>query len=330
MNETITLPQWLTSSLPAPTMYSVSTTVTLEGGTDIRIAQEHAGPIIASISGDSLLRFTSIKVGQIILSVNGYIVTDAEQATALIRRVSPGKPLTLIACDAPKTPYYKVIPAPRLKGHPGLSFAPTRGHCLVQVSRVFERGPFGGNGALKPGDIVLAVNGVPVSKTEQADRALRTAARDGPITLIYAIDVSRLCRRIFKEANLYGMKLIQVGRSNNYNLVLPGEVNVPLQYNFETQQLGCPSGVQPDLVSLNLDYVSKFKSHAVPFMKRFNRLMEKEMLNLEEEVCCAVWNFQLSRGQRLQHHFDDSNNCAILLSKTNRSPLVNSQSSRAA
>ena len=50
------------------------------------------------------------------------------------------------------------------------------------------------NKYVRTGDIVLAVNGIPVSKPEEADRALRFPQADGLVTVLHTIDIN--CFRV--------------------------------------------------------------------------------------------------------------------------------------
>lgn len=167
-------------------------------GFSLKKQSKKASLSISSLSETSPLRGTSIRPsgGQLLLSVNG----DPElpsAATAVDMIASSSSKLRFLVCEQPASLCVQVVAAPFFKHSPGINFSSTRGRTLVTVSKIIQRR--GSSAAfaskaqyLHPGDIVLAVNGIPVSKPEEADRALRMPLADGSVTVLHTIDMAWL------------------------------------------------------------------------------------------------------------------------------------------
>ena len=166
--------------------------------------QQHESAIrITGLTETSPLHGSAIRsrpggAGQLLLAVNGNPdMSNAAAAAKLIAKSTQrGTVLKLLICEDPGASCLHVIAAPSWKHSPGINFGSTRGRTLVTISKIFQRGPFTGNPHLNQGDIVLAVNGIPVSKPEEADRALRTpmasSEDNATMTVLHVLNVQAL------------------------------------------------------------------------------------------------------------------------------------------
>lgn len=167
-------------------------------GFSLKKHSKKASLSISSLSDTSPLRGTAIRPlgGQLLLSINGNPeISNASDAVDMI--ASSNSKLKFLVCEEPSSLCVQVVAAPFFKHSPGINFSSTRGRTLVTVSKIFKRR--GASAAfasktqyLHPGDIVLAVNGIPVSKPEEADRALRMPLADGSVTVLHTIDMGWL------------------------------------------------------------------------------------------------------------------------------------------
>lgn len=97
--------------------------------------------------------------------------------------------------------YVEVAPTSRI--NPGLSFSSALDRSLVTIGEVFVKLD---KTRLRSGDIVLAVNGVPVWKPEQADAEQLKAARNAKSLVLYCVDFDGLCDEIARYAKTTNKK----------------------------------------------------------------------------------------------------------------------------
>jgi sulfur carrier protein ThiS len=156
-------------------------------------------------------------IDQIVVSINGSIVRNSYHADCLLDNTNLNDNYTIISRDVVSAPFCKlIIGTNNANNNPGISFSSTRDETLVQVSRILSNGAFDttskqSTSSIRIGDIVLAVNGYPVSTTEQAYRALQLSkltkdinttqnnSTTNNIISIYAVDITQLRCSILRE-----------------------------------------------------------------------------------------------------------------------------------
>ena len=132
-----------------------------------------------------------MKAGLLCLAVDGNPVSTKSQAVAGIKNAASTVALTVAARSSGA--FCRTVVAKSSDRNPGVNFAPARAHCLVQLSRVFPNGPW--NGLCREDEIVLAVNGTPVSSREEALQAL-SSAQESQITTLYLLDATAYRQRV--------------------------------------------------------------------------------------------------------------------------------------
>jgi len=262
---------------------------------------------VGKIHEDGSLKNTELKVGQTVLAINSTAVLNPEQAGSLVGASGPEVFITSLCAPTTKDPpFCKLVSAPTSREHPGISFDSSRKRCLVQVARVFSHGPFAGS-VLRQGDIVLAVNGVPVSKPEEAEQVLLQSL-NLPNTVLYVVDMAEYRRSILTE-----LQTTQSFRNNRLERI---------KSNSGDQRVCLKTGAA-ELTNLEVDYEKQYffdsKSHGfcgtrsrgprgrryqktytrfvLPFLEAFNSRMEERMLILEEAVFCEAWNHGISNTE---------------------------------
>jgi len=317
----------LANAFPMPIVHTVTITKPVNGPVGIRYKGQ-VEPDITNITKSSPLQGTVLRPGLVILAVNGVKVTPNVSVGDMIKRVPGGAALTFVCREQPtkESPFFKTIVAPSWKHHPGVAFAATRGETLVQVSRVFQKGPFTKKG-LNVGDIVLAINGAPVSKVYQADQYLQWS-RQEPLVILHVADIAAIRKYVHHKTGTKVMSLKELDgtedlkrgafgkfflgknfadyQTDNYSHALFVHKNCKTFANFDTntQHISDPekyshlttdmeftngnlSTVHSHKVELEQDYVHK----VIPYMKKFNDIMDQEMSYLEEAVACETYQY---------------------------------------
>ena len=193
MSSTVTYP----SSFCVEEVELIKSKPSMKVGFSVRKHSKTAALSISSLSETSPLRGTAIRPsgGQLLLSINGN--PELPTASTAVDMIASSSKLKFLICEQPSSSCVQVVAAPFFKHSPGINFSSTRGRTLVTVSKIIQRR--GASAAfaskkqyLHPGDIVLAVNGIPVSKPEEADRALRMPLANGAVTVLHTIDMGWL------------------------------------------------------------------------------------------------------------------------------------------
>jgi len=263
----------------------------------------------------------ALAVGQSVLAIDNVPVRDSKHAARLVRD-SVGPTVALTTCQAVAAqqlpPFTKMVAAPLLQQqHPGVVWDSTRDRCLVQISRVFAQGPFGGN-AVRRGDIVLSVNGIAVSTVAAADEALKQQNNSNnadalPYTVLHVVDMDAYRRSILREMRamsgaLAKVEWVEESNNNNNNksssssngttiqLALSNKRVVELSLDFATQHLAV------------VDTSKKWrKSRTVAaLVTAFNERMEKRMRVLEEAVGAQAWNHSTRNVSNSNSNWNDS------------------------
>jgi hypothetical protein len=278
------------------------------------VAIEDDSPIVAAATGSSSSSSSSssmIQPGHTVLAVNGVPALKSSQVGHLIR--SSGRQVTLTTClsgPMEDAPYCKVLTAPGGKRHPGIHIDSTRDRCLVRITRIFPNGPFAG-GDLREGDLLLAVNGIAVSKPEDAERRLHDASIHSPFIHLYVLDMQAYRQSIVDEiqasSRLYeGLTLTEnLDGSSRHHYLLRHHNNVttnaaafPVQFNPETQRIvNNPALVVPP-TARGFQGKRSYLDLILPFIKAYNDGMEERMRVLEEAVSCEVWRISCDAARQ--------------------------------
>jgi len=175
----------------------------------------------------------------------------------------------------------------------------------VQIARVFPHGPFAGT-ALHQGDIVLAVNGVPVSTPEQAERLLRQGLNQAPNSVLYVVDMNDYRQSILQELQVSPtmhdivLEPDEKQRDKAFRLKYGGvqQILAQLEVDFESQYLVDRNRhLQAGSLAKNgfaRAYNQAYEIVVLPFLDSFNDGIEKRMQILEEAVCCEVWQHEIA------------------------------------
>jgi len=277
----------------------------------------------------------SLRVGQWVLTINGVPVQNSKHAARLVRD-TPGPTVVLTTCEAPTTttttqrnnkhlpPFTKLVAAPLWPHtHPGVVLDSTRDRTLVQVSRVFAKGPFGGtHSGLRPGDLVLAVNGTAVSNVQQADAAL--LQQQQPYTVLYVVDMTAYRHSVWEELKhsplLAGwsssdeqqMQWLDQQDDNSpitnkfkspptrVQVTFRKKLVVDLEFDFATQHLAEPSSIRSGSKTKNKLCSKRLRRKLVlPFLEAFNERIDKRMHGLEEAVANEAWKHMSSSSSSL-------------------------------
>jgi hypothetical protein len=289
---------------PFPSRVPASFTISVvrpDGPLGCSFAGTEPGTVhITAIQSFSVLNSTPIRVGHILLAVDGVQVQSRQHAAQLIKSVSPGFELQLTAGD--RTPaLYKLVPAKFSKSHPSIVFDSTRHRTMVQVSRIFPNTAFSST-TLEVGDLVMAVNGVPVSRPEDADRLYRQSMG---VAVLYVLDMSAVQDDILsklaaaKPNNLKNAKLKRLSdiefqfscaRYHAKTLELDSQTHqfvdpVPFRHLWYNQGGGNDLIAWPRQVYMEAAYVATVQV----FMTTYNAIIDHQLKSLEDVVCKAAW-----------------------------------------
>jgi hypothetical protein len=330
----------LTDPYPAPKVYS--TTIPKTGSVGVGISdrfvegvdQDTSFPhhtLITAVSGESPFQGTWVQEGQQLLAVNNKYVVKATQGAKEIRETT-GE-LTFVTATLVDTPYCRHFAINLSDSSPGVNFASACGRSLVQVSLVYKNGPF--RGFLNEGDIILAINGTPVSTPEAAEEALRQGQMRDFVT-IYLLDIDALRRSLTHQVMAYyaaakdylteawkNVALVEAEKPQGLSLShgnysAKGKPVIQAQGGWISFQISgkvITNGLLFEKDSLRLKdtqqyfhlvsqrewaglgyenstlfYKGKYRAMVIPFIHRFNQLLEENLGPLKECVGCAVWH----------------------------------------
>ncbi|CAB9510235.1 expressed unknown protein [Seminavis robusta] len=290
-------------------------------GLSLKNTPRESGIGITGLSREeSSLRGTAIRAtgGQVLVAINGNPdIPDAKTASSMI---SKSTRLSLLVCEqhhdfanASKQACIQVVAAPFWRHNPGINFASTRGRTLVTVSKIFKRGPFAEHKYISVGDIVLAVNGIPVSKPEDADKALRLPQADSSVTVLHTIDMN-----YFRAAAMNAVdtsKITGTGATLSFKpdphdatkqhhvmhvkRVGHTDKHVRIRYDPETQHMYdpepftklCPEGdyIRTDFSNPKVFYRNWYCLGALKFINMFNKIVDENLDPLEDSACEYSW-----------------------------------------
>lgn len=139
---------------------------------------------------DSLFKSTCVCAGTEVLAVNGEAVHSRRQLADIIMAYPTLEFTTHDASRSIIPPFCYLEVAPTSKINPGVSFDSCCDRTLVMISQVFLADLC--KTRLRRGDIVLAINGIPVWKPEDADSEQLNSAHLHQSVVLYCVDMNAL------------------------------------------------------------------------------------------------------------------------------------------
>lgn len=309
-------PNLLPSPFPAPEIHTYSI-VKKNDSSPIGIRMEQTllrKLLISGIDEKSPLARSGAAVGQEILRVNGSIPDTPQTAATLIRSTPPHGTVTLVTADPTRSPLYKLVAVSPSK----VRWTCVRDGTLLRISRVFSRASLQTSTQLAEGDILLAIQGRPVSTVEEARCAVQAVTEEhGDETFLsfYVLDHQLLRDSIWKA-------LLQRIRANRYKELEGEYLNVnlkPIADTFEDRpdvygiffhhKLKARVVLDRDTYRMmdpwqywsahyingRIDHDSAIDYHrnsyqkVLAVMREYNRILEHNLRNLEEIVCQECW-----------------------------------------
>jgi hypothetical protein len=275
----------------------------------IKVKNADANTVIVSgLSENSLLRSTTLSVGQEILAINGEAVHNVKQATSIIKSCTDLEFTTfdfdtLVLSDARSNPspfcYVEVAPTSAI--NPGVSFASCRARTMVTIGDVFLSDT--SRTRLRIGDIVLAVNGTAVWKPEQADEEQFKTAKSGKSLVLYCVDMEALrdfFATVVKKAHPFSGEyrtatITKPSRGifhiTERSCIAIGKVNYETQLlDDETEWNNRVKTVGSDHTSKHLFKKDSYEKVCLPTLNGLNELMEKQLLVLKARIVGHAWH----------------------------------------
>lgn len=261
--------------------------------------------IVTGIVDGSILSRTGMKIGHEILTVNGQRITTAGQLRQIIRS---NRTLEFTLIDK-SNPCCYVEVATNSMLHPVVSFERCCNNTMVMIDHVFISGLT--KTRLRSGDIVVAVNGIPVWQPEQAREVqIRVAMRSEPF-VFYCIDMEQL-RDVFiskvpKNICIYegdGLFvsddrqyfMTEIVKRNPSTIIIEDKVSA-IQYrvkvNYTTQQYECECRDVTNNVNVEINFDTGYKT-CDWILHALNTLMDQQLEVLKMTIAANAWNATLN------------------------------------
>lgn len=251
------------------------------------------------IAPGSPLNATAIESGHILLAIDGQVPPSVMEANNLIQQSSAST--VTLTYGVPCPPNCKMVAAPFDRRNPGVVLRATRDETMVVVSRVLANGGFAGS-SLHVGDVVLAINGASVSKAYDAEQFLRR--NSSALMVVYVLDLEAVRQRIAYELKAQFYRPIKLVRQSDKRLQVQVQkkdspskrkssgsvVVVTCAYDFILDDLSYYLAEDSQSMRNDNDYVQYIE----PFMKSFSAIIERQLLTLEEAVCCQAYEHAVS------------------------------------
>eukprot|EP00977_Amphora_coffeiformis_P029227 scaffold39548_cov168-Amphora_coffeaeformis.AAC.1 len=260
---------------------------------------------VDGLAPGSLVARTTMKVGQEILAINGHAVHGTRQVVDMIR---DNRKLEFTTFDHTKhkqlSPFCYVEVAPTGRINPGISFDSCRSRSMVIVGDMFVSDL--SKTRLRKGDIVLAVNGVPVWKPEVADEMQIQAARDAQALVLYCVDMDALRDHfhvyVDKQQDLPGNNTrhayIKKVDANTIQ-ILERECRAVAKIDLETQLYRDETEWQMRLKSVGDKDLQVKKSYQVcsKTIDAINQLLEDQLLVVKAKIVGQAWHASLKKSE---------------------------------
>ena len=297
------------SPFPLPEFQTISIVKKDDAPIGIKMEQTASGKlVIAGIDEKSPLACMGAEVGREIVMVNGSTTNSTKTAATLIRSSPPQRTITLVTADPARSPLYKLV---HLPPHT-VRWTSVRDGTLLRVSRLFSSSSQ--SSGLAEGDLLLAVQGRPVSTPEEARQAMQSAAEGNDHVSFYVLDHQLLRDTIWKA-------VVQRIHTNRYKELTRDLVDLqPIPDTFEDRTdvhgiflhqklkarvvFDCDTYRMTDLwqywsaytpygkISHDspLDYHRNSYKKILAVMREYNRILEHNLRQLEETVCQKCWS----------------------------------------
>ena len=303
--------QVLTDPFPLPQVQAVTVPCS-SADYGIRMSDHHGQanrcglPDRVEISGilkDSPFYGTAVREGMQVLAVNLEPATTA--ARCAINLKAACDQVSVLVSQPFSTPYCRVFAVKLWDSCPGVIFDAAFGRSLVQISHVYSWGPF--QGLLEEGDIVIAINGTPISNPEMADRELRNA-KVSMFATFHVFNTGALVHSLVKqtvhscrerEPVLWREATLRLDRDDScVNLSMRGPCSdirdiivKSMILDRKAHSMGSPKNTGRFLGSNKNDEKNHARYHRMAEIaaKHYNKLLSEAFKNLKEMVGCAVW-----------------------------------------
>lgn len=278
------------------------------------------------IDDKSPLHASGIKVGQRLLAIDDQVMSTTKQATDLIRSSVDSSSITMtIGHPCPR--HCKLVAAPLSLETPGVVFNSTRDDTMTVVARIFKDGAFAKT-SVHIGDIVLAVNGRPVSRATEADAAMRETASS--MIVLYVLDMLSVRKHIEHEILSLSTRFqtiqviryldqsVRVGqKSTSQQQVWDKAQDFTAMFNVdratllyrdadEYRRMVCETDCNISLdVSRHVCEVPYMET-VNPFMEAFNKVLESSLQILEDVVVNHAWKHALARRRNTDEDLSET------------------------
>ncbi|GAX20638.1 hypothetical protein FisN_32Hh020 [Fistulifera solaris] len=305
-------PNLIPSPFPAPQIYRFSIPKENDAPIGIKMEQKlQRNIVICGIHEGTPFERSGARVGQEILMINGSVTNSPRTAAALIRSTPTPGIVTLVTADPTHSSLYKHITV----SPTSVRWTLVREGTLLRLARVFAKASSTG---LNEGDIVLAVQGRPVSTMDEVHRIVQAEQRDDVLLSFYVLDPTSLRDSIWRAVT-------QRIRASRYKELVGDTVTLrPIADTFEDrtdifgvfiqQRLKARVVFDPDTYRMmdpwqywsarylngRIEHESAMEYHRSSYkkvlavMREYNRILEYNLRQLEELVCQECW--RLSSG----------------------------------
>ena len=259
--------------------------------------------VVSAIRPDSILHEYPIQINDEILAINGIAVHKAKQAGDIMKAFTKLEFTVLTSSTRDSMTsccYVEVAPISRI--NPGISFDSCCHRSLVMISDIFIPES---TTNLNRGDIVLAINGVPVWKPEAADNLQLLAARDCTALVLYCVNMDILRILLAKNAKMthnYGadVRRATIARLSKTRLEIRERgCQLSAQVDMDTQLLKNITDMD-NLYKFRNDHVSKKVSYehvCLPTFKSLNSLLTKQLIVLKDAVVKQAWKYSIQKSE---------------------------------
>jgi len=262
--------------------------------------------VVRRLLPGSLALGTPIKAETEILAINGRAVHNFHQAADIIKSSTQLEFTTFDAqTTIKKAPFCYIEVAPTSKINPGISFNSCCDRTIVMIGDIFLSDLR--RTRLRCGDIVLAVNGVPVWKPEQADTEQLVAARDSKALVLYCVDMDALHDFFVTKVNkTHGDRTAQIfKKGSGIYSIRERDCDCRAKVNFKTQLFDDETEWHNRIKGeKNRDYSSKTLHKKVsyaqvcePTLGGLNDLMKKQLLRLKLKIVGHAWNSAIEKSE---------------------------------
>jgi len=329
-NSNITIP--IPDPYPVPAVGSALVEkATTSAPVGVRMLTKRKNVVFVSmVKPNSMLQGTSVTEGAEILAINGEAVHSSVQAVQIIQ-ANKKLEFTTIDRSTRKAPFCYVEVAPTSKINPGVSFDSCCDRSLVMISKVFV--PDLEKTRLRVGDIVLAVNGIPVWKPEAADEEQLRAARASQALVLYCVNMDALRDHIARQAEgfvavptpPYDSRIAVLSKIERgwYELreqscVFTAKVDQKTQlFDDQTDWVYRVKTIGRDLTSKTLEKKISYEKICRPTFLLMNHTLTQQLNVLVQKVVAKAWNFTVNKQQD-----EDESNVVYAIPSAPSAPLA--------